>query len=147
MKKIRKIMFSSLPTISKLAYTYSVISISKVVPYYIPMYLFIFCDLCHFRLTTNYTLPSAKFGMARHFWTVPDNFLYHLHLLLESSSGIICSITSCSITSCAIEGVFGFYVYQFASTMHAMTFKLMNPLPTEKFSDLLRTCVAKHQKH
>ncbi|XP_011700377.1 PREDICTED: uncharacterized protein LOC105457423 [Wasmannia auropunctata] len=76
-----------------------------------------------------------------HLWTVPDNFLYHLHLLFETSL-----IVFSSFTACGVDSVFGFFVYQFASTMRAMTFRLTNPLSTEKFSDLLRMCVAKHQK-
>lgn len=87
----------------------------------------------------NYVLPASK-GHG-YFWTVPDNSLYHLHLLLEM---ILVSLTS--LSACAVDSAYGFYIYQFASTLRAMTYRLMNPLPTEKFSDTLRMCLMKHQK-
>ncbi|XP_071577730.1 odorant receptor 13a-like [Temnothorax nylanderi] len=138
-EKTRTIMLSFLPTMCILAYTYSAIMLGLVLAYCVPPYLVIIRDLCHLRLTTNYTLPvSRRYG---HFWPVPDNFLYHFHLLFET---ILFSLVS--TTAASVECAFGFYVYQFASTMHAMTFRLTNPLPNEKFSDVLRTCVEKHQK-
>ncbi|XP_011688449.1 PREDICTED: odorant receptor 46a, isoform A-like [Wasmannia auropunctata] len=87
-------------------------------------------------LSTIYIL--ADYG---YFWTVPDNFLYHFHLFFETSL-----VTFSSLTAVSVENVFGFYVYQFNSTMRAMTSKLMNSPHSENFSDLLRTCLAKHQK-
>lgn len=138
-EKIRTIMLSSLPAIRTQSYIYITIMMLMVMAYMIPPYLFIIRDLCHFRLTTNYTIPISRgYG---YFWTLPDNFLYHVHLLLETTLVLLASLTA-SI----VDSTFGFYVYQFASTMHAMTFRLMNPLPTEKFSDILKTCVKKHQK-
>ncbi|XP_011687019.1 PREDICTED: uncharacterized protein LOC105449463 [Wasmannia auropunctata] len=138
-QKIRVIMFSPLFTIYILAYGYFAIIILLILSYFAPAYIFIIYNLCHFRLTTNYTLPISRgYG---HFWTVPDNFLYHFHLFFETILAIFNGLTSVSV-----ENVFGFYVYQFSSTMRAMTFKLMNPPHTENFSDLLRTCLAKHQK-
>jgi len=138
-EKIWTIIFSPLRTIYTLAYTYFAILTGLVLAHFASAYIFIIRNLCHFHLTTNYTLPLSRgFG---HFWIVPDNFLYHFHLLFETSLMMLCCMTAGSVDS-----NFGFYVYQFASTMHAMTFRLMNPLSTEKFSDLLRTCVAKHQK-
>jgi len=138
-KKIRTIIFSSLRIIYTLAYTYFAMLIGLFLAFHAPSYIFIIRNLCHFHLSTNYTLPFSRgFG---HFWNVPDNFLYHFHLLFETSLYIF----SCT-TACSIDSMFGFYIYQFTSIMRAMTFKLMNPLSTEKFSDLLRTCVAKHQR-
>lgn len=138
-EKIRTIMFSSLTKICILAYTYCTMMIVVVMSFFTPAYLFIIRDLCHLRLTTNYTLPISRgYG---YFWTVPDNFLYHFHLLFET-----CAVSMNSITACGMDSVFGFYVYQFVSTMHAMTFRLTNPLTTEKFSDILKECVGKHQK-
>jgi len=138
-EKIRAIIFLPLRKIYILACTYFALLIGLVLAYSISPYIFIIRNLCHFHLPTNYTLPFSRgFG---HFWVVPNNFLYHFHLLFETSSATL----SC-ITAGSVDSNFGFYVYQFASTMHAMTFRLMNPLSTEKFSDLLRTCVAKHQR-
>lgn len=131
-------MFSSLRLTIRLGYTYFIIMASLVLAYFSPPYILIIRHLFHYHLTVNYTLPVSKgYG---YFWTVPDNFLYHLHLLFETSV-----VTMSSITASCVDNVFGFYIYQFASTMHAMTFRLTNSLPTEKFSDLLRTSVAKHQ--
>ncbi|XP_011876464.1 PREDICTED: uncharacterized protein LOC105566789 [Vollenhovia emeryi] len=138
-EKIQTIMFSSLPTMCILTYTYAAVILSLFLAFYMPAYLFIIRGLCHFHLTTNYTLPLAR-GIA-HFWTVPDNFLYHFHLFFETVLVIFSSSTACTI-----DGTFGLYVYQFASTMNAMTFRLVNPLSTDNLSDLLRTCIIKHQK-
>jgi len=138
-EKIRAIILSPLRTIYTLAYTYFALYIVLLLAHFGSPYIFIIRNLCHFHLTTNYTLPLSK-GIG-HFWIVPDNFLYHFHLLFETSL-----VTLGSITSSSVDNIFGFYVYQFASTMHAMTFRLMNPLSTEKFLDLLRTCAAKHQR-
>jgi len=137
-EKIRAIIFLPLRKIYTLACTYLALLTGLVLASFMFPYIFIIRNLS-FPLTTNYTLPLSRgFG---HFWIVPDNFLYHFHLLFETSSATL----SC-ITAGSVDCNFGFYVYQFASTMHAMTFRLMNPLSTEKFSDLLRTCVAKHQR-
>jgi len=138
-EKIRAIIFLPLRIIYTLAYTYFAILIGLLLAYFLSPYIFIIRNLCHFHLTTNYTLPLGR-GVGP-FWIVPDNFLYHFHLLFETSLVMLSSTTSSSVDS-----IFGFYVYQFVSTMHAMTFRLMNPLSTEKFSDLLRMCVAKHQR-
>ncbi|XP_011690503.1 PREDICTED: uncharacterized protein LOC105451631 [Wasmannia auropunctata] len=136
-KKIRTVIFTPLRTISAMAYTYFAILVVLVVAYFAPTYIFVLRNLSH--LTTNYTLPLTKgFG---HLWNLPDNFLYHFHLPFET----FLLLLTC-ITACGIDSVFGFYVYLIISTMRAMTFRLINPLPTEKFSDLLRTCVVKHQK-
>jgi len=138
-EKIRTIMLSSFRKIYMMAYAYYVMMLALFTAYFLPPYLFIIRDLCHFRLTTNYTLPAS--GGYGYFWAVPDNFLYHFHLFFET---IIVALNN--TTASSVDTAFGFYVYQFASTMNAMTFKLTNPLSTEKFSDLVRTCVAKHQK-
>jgi len=138
-EKIRTVIFSPLRTIYTLAYTYFVILTALILTFIMPSYIYIIRDLLHCHLTTNYQLPDTKgYG---YFWNVPDNFLYHFHLIFETVAIFLISFT----TSC-IDNAFGYYVYQFASTMDAMTFRLTNPLSTEKFSDLLRTCVAKHQK-
>ncbi|XP_024886464.1 uncharacterized protein LOC112463967, partial [Temnothorax curvispinosus] len=138
-EKTRTIMLSFLPTMCILAYTYSAILLTLVLTSVVSTYLVIIRGLCHLRLTTNYTLPITRgYGQL---WPVSNNFLYHFHLLFET---IVPSLSS--TTAASVECAFGFYVYQFASTMHAMTFRLTNPLPTEKFSDVLKTCVEKHQK-
>lgn len=138
-EKIRTIIFTPLRKIYSLAYTYFAIFVICNLAFFMPSYIVIIRSLCHLHLTTNYTLPLTRgYG---HLLPVPNNFLYHLHLLLETSQSIIGSMTACSVDS-----VFGFYVYQFTSTLRAMTFRLTNSLPTEKFSDLLRMCVAKHQR-
>ncbi|XP_071638076.1 uncharacterized protein [Temnothorax longispinosus] len=138
-EKTQTIMLSFLPTMCIMAYTYSAIMLILVLAYFVPPYLVIIRGLCHLRLTTNYTLPITRgYG---HFWPVSNNFLYNFHLLLETSLASLSSTTAASV-----ECAFGFHVYQFASTMHAMTFRLTNPLPNEKFSDVLKTCVEKHQK-
>lgn len=129
-KKIRTIMFSSLDKICISAYICSIMMITMILTYFMPSYLFIIRNLCHFYLT-NYTLLISR-GY-RHFWTIPDNFLYHFYLLFKALAASISSI----ITRIYINSVFDFYnVYQFASTMHA-TFRLTNLL-TEKFSDILK---------
>ncbi|KAL0103981.1 hypothetical protein PUN28_016972 [Cardiocondyla obscurior] len=139
-EKIRMIMFLSLPTTCFLAFTYSAIIIACMLAFYMPTYLLIIHDLCHLNLrTANYTLPVTKgYG---YFWTVPNNFLYYFHLLYETNT-----ISFSCLTACGMDSAFGFYVYQFSSTMRAMTFRIMNPPPTEKFSDVLKACVVKHQK-
>ncbi|XP_071577681.1 uncharacterized protein [Temnothorax nylanderi] len=138
-KKIRTIMFSSLPTIYTLTYIYCAIFMTMMLAFNLPAYLFIIRDLCHLHLTTNYSLPITKgYG---YFWTVPHNYLYHFHLLFETSG-----VSINSITPCGMDNTYGFYIYQIASVMDAMTFRLTNPLPTESFSDVLKSCVAKHQK-
>ncbi|XP_077262429.1 odorant receptor 49a-like isoform X2 [Temnothorax americanus] len=138
-EKIRTIIFSSLPTVYTLAYTYSAILIAMMLAFSMPAYLSIIVGLCRSQSTTNYSLPITR-GHG-YFWTVPRNYLYHFHLLFETGG-----LSINSITACGIDSIFGFYVYQFASTMHAMTFRLTNPLPNEKFSDVLRSCMAKHQR-
>ncbi|XP_024884209.1 uncharacterized protein LOC112462575 [Temnothorax curvispinosus] len=138
-EKIRTIMFSSLPTIYTLTYTYSAIMLTMILAFFTPAYLSIIHGLYRFHSNTNYSLPITKgYG---YFWTVPHNYLYHFHLLFETGGA-----SFSAITACCMDSAFGFYVYQFASIMHAMTFKLTNPLPTESFSDVLKSCVAKHQK-
>ncbi|KYN18608.1 hypothetical protein ALC57_09087 [Trachymyrmex cornetzi] len=139
-EKIRMTIFSPLRTMYTMAYTYFTVMTALVLTYFAPSYIIIIRHfLLHFHLTTNYTLPLTKgFG---YFWTVPDNFLYHFHLLYETSMVIL----SCT-TATSVDSMFGFYVYQFTSTIRAMTFKLTNPSLTEKFSNLLRICVAKHQR-
>jgi len=138
--KIRMTMFSPLRTMYTMAYTYFIVMTALILIYFAPSYIIIIRHfLLHFHLTTNYTLPLTK-GLG-YFWTVPENFLYHFHLLYETSMVIL----SCA-TATSVDSMFGFYVYQFSSTIRAMTFKLINPPLTEKFSNLLRICVAKHQK-
>ncbi|XP_011698100.1 PREDICTED: uncharacterized protein LOC105456034 [Wasmannia auropunctata] len=138
-EKIRTIIFSPLRRIYTLTYTYFIVLETVVLAYVAPPYIFVIRGLCQRHLTTNYTLPVSRgFG---HFWTVPDNFLYHFHFFFEIMLALICSIITCSVDS-----IFGFYVCQFTSTLRAMIFRLTNPLPAEKFSDLLRNCVAKHQR-
>ncbi|XP_025991409.2 odorant receptor 9a-like [Solenopsis invicta] len=138
-EKIRSIIFSSLRTTYTIGYTYVILLIGLVMAYIVPPYIFIIRNISHFNSITNYTLPISRgYG---YFWTVPDNFLYHLHLIVET----IIATVSC-ITACAVENVFGFFAYQLASTMRGMTYRLTNPLPNEQFSDLLKTCIEKHQK-
>ncbi|KAG5348164.1 OR94A protein, partial [Acromyrmex charruanus] len=138
-EKVQTIIFSSLRTISTLAYIYFVFLIGIIVAYSTSSYIYIIQNLLYFHLPTNYTLPLSRgFGW---FWTVPDNFLYHIHMFYET--GLI--TLSCTI-ACGIDSAFGFYVYQISSTIRAMMFALTNPLSIEKFSDLLRTCAVKHQK-
>ncbi|XP_036147798.1 uncharacterized protein LOC118647297 [Monomorium pharaonis] len=138
-EKIRTIIFSSLRKVYILGYTYTTIMTALILVYIMPSYIHIIRDLYHLRLTTNYTLPVSK-GRG-YSWTIPDNFLYHVHLLIET----ICPCLS-SITASGVDSVFGLYAYQFASTMHAMTFRFTNPLPTEKFSDMLKKSVKKHKE-
>ncbi|XP_011685198.1 PREDICTED: uncharacterized protein LOC105448374 [Wasmannia auropunctata] len=138
-EKIRTIILSPLRTIHTLAYTYFIFLMGLVVAYSSPSYIVAIRGLYHHLIVTNYSLPiSRRIG---YFWTVPDNYLCHFYLVFETSLGLTSTIVACSV-----DNVFGFYVYQFISTMRAMTFRLTNPLPTEKFSDLLGKCVAKHQK-
>ncbi|XP_036139247.1 uncharacterized protein LOC105837745 [Monomorium pharaonis] len=138
-EKIRTIIFSSLRKVYSMGYAYVTIVTALVIVHIIPTYLYIIRDLCHLRLTTNYTLPLSKgYGYS---WTIPDNFLYHLHLLIETIL-LFLSIT----TTGGVDSVFGFYAYQFTSMMHAMTFRFMNPLSTEKFLDLLKKNIKKHKK-
>ncbi|KYQ46970.1 Putative odorant receptor 49a [Trachymyrmex zeteki] len=138
-EKIQTIIFSSLRTIYTLAYTYFAILVIVIFAFFGSSYIFIIHNLLYLHLSTNYTLPLSR-GVGW-FWPIPHNFLYHLHLFYETSLIILSTMTACGVDS-----VFGFYVYQFSSTIRAMTFTLTNPLSTEKFSDILRTCVVKHQK-
>ncbi|KAG5316525.1 OR49A protein, partial [Acromyrmex insinuator] len=138
-EKIQTIIFSSLRTIYTLAYTYFAILVVVIFAFFGSTYIFIIHNLLYLHLTTNYTLPLSR-GIGW-FWPIPHNFLYHLHLFYETSLIILSTMTACGVDS-----AFGFYVYQFSSTIRAMTFALTNPLSTEKFSDILRTCVVKHQK-
>ncbi|XP_018342990.1 PREDICTED: uncharacterized protein LOC108749004 [Trachymyrmex septentrionalis] len=138
-EKIQTIIFSSLRTIYTLAYTYFAVLVGTIFAYFGSPYIFVIHSLFYFHLSTNYTLPlSREVGW---FWPIPDNFLYHLHLFCET--GIV---TLSCMTACGVDIAFGFFVYQFYSTIRAMTFALTNPLSTEKFSNILRTCVLKHQK-
>ncbi|XP_070526028.1 odorant receptor 13a-like [Cardiocondyla obscurior] len=137
-KKIQTIMFTSLRKIYILSYTYSGSAIIVIIFYYTPVFIFIIREFIRdFRLTTNYTLPS---GFKIYPWTIPDNLKFY-HLMYETITSIFCGITSC-----AIESVFGLYVYQSVSILNAMSFRLMYPLPTESYSNVLKTCIAKHQK-
>ncbi|XP_018363862.1 PREDICTED: uncharacterized protein LOC108761692 [Trachymyrmex cornetzi] len=138
-EKIQTILFSSLRTICTLAYTYFSILVGILLTYYASPYIFVIHNLFYFHLSTNYTLPLSR-GLGW-FWPIPDNFLYHLHLFCETGMTILGAMTTCGV-DCA----FGFYVYQLSSIIRAMTFALTNPTSTEKFSNLLRTCVVKHQK-
>ncbi|XP_018363860.1 PREDICTED: odorant receptor 46a-like [Trachymyrmex cornetzi] len=138
-EKIQTIIFSSLRTIYTLAYTYFAILVVVIFAFFGSPYIFIIRNLLHLHLTTNYTLPLSR-GVGW-FWPIPHNFLYHLHLFYETSLIILSTMTACGVDS-----AFGFYVYQFSSTIRSMTFALTNPSSTEKFSDILRTCVVKHQK-
>ncbi|KYN31572.1 hypothetical protein ALC56_14070 [Trachymyrmex septentrionalis] len=138
-EKIQTIIFSSLRTIYILAYTYFAILVVVIFAFFGSSYIFIIHNLFYLHLTTNYTLPLSR-GVGW-FWPIPHNFLYHLHLFYETSLIILSTMTACGVDS-----AFGFYVYQFSSTIRAMTFALTNPLSTEKFSDILRTCIVKHQK-
>ncbi|KAG5306915.1 OR94A protein, partial [Acromyrmex insinuator] len=138
-EKVQTVIFSSLRAISTLAYIYFVFLIGIIVAYSRSSYIYIIQNLLYFHLPTNYTLPLSRgFGW---FWTVPDNFLYHIHMFYETGL-----ITLSCMMACGIDSAFGFYVYQISSTIRAMMFAFTNPLSTEKFSDLLRTCAIKHQK-
>ncbi|KYN07923.1 Odorant receptor 46a, isoform B [Cyphomyrmex costatus] len=138
-EKIQTIIFSSLRKISTLAYTYFAFMTALIFTYSRSSYTYIIHNLFHFHLSTNYTLPLSKgFGW---FWTVPDNFIHHLHMIYETGL-----ITLSAMMACGVDCIFGLYVYQFSSTIHSMMFALTNPVSTEKFSDLLRTCAVKHQK-
>ncbi|XP_012534117.1 odorant receptor 9a isoform X2 [Monomorium pharaonis] len=138
-KKIRTMILSSQRKIYIVTYTYTTILVTLLLMIYAASYIHIIRDLFHLRLTINYTLPMSKgYG---YFWSVPDNFLYHLHLLIEtilSSLGVV--------TASGVDSIFGFYVYQFVSTLRFMTFRLSNNLSIESFSDQLRTYIKKHQK-
>ncbi|XP_039312462.1 odorant receptor 49a-like isoform X1 [Solenopsis invicta] len=138
-KQIRRIMFSSLRATYTMAYAYFIILISLISGYAAPPIISMIRDLCHLRLTTNYNLPVGRGHL--YFWTVPDNLLYHLHFFYE-----LTQTSLSSMLACAIESVFGFYTYLFASTVRVMIFRLTNPLPTDKFSDVLKMCIKKHQK-
>ncbi|KYN07722.1 hypothetical protein ALC62_01233 [Cyphomyrmex costatus] len=138
-EKIQTIIFSPLRTIYTLAYTYFAILVIVIFAFFGSSYIFIIHNLLHLHLSTNYTLPLSR-GVGW-FWTIPNNFLYHLHLFYETGL-----ITLGTMTACSVDSAFGFYVYQFSSTIRAMTFAVTNPLSTERFSDLLRICVVKHQK-
>lgn len=138
-EKISTIIFSSLRTIYTLTYTYFTIMIVMLLAYFMSSYICMIHNFLHFNSSMNCTLPiSREFGW---FWTNPDNFLYYLHMFYETGL-----MTLGIITTCGIDSAFGFYVYQFSSTLRAMMFTLMNPPSTEKFSDLLKTCAVKHQK-
>ncbi|KYN07924.1 Putative odorant receptor 49a [Cyphomyrmex costatus] len=138
-EKVATIIFSSLRTVYTLGYTCFAFIIYLTFLTYKSSYICITHNLFHFQLSTNCTLPFSKgFGW---FWTVPDNFLYHLHMFYE-----IGQVTLNTIMPCGVDSAFGLYIYQFSSIIHAMTFTLTNPLSTEKFSDLLKTCIVKHQK-
>ncbi|XP_039315695.1 uncharacterized protein LOC105195030 [Solenopsis invicta] len=138
-EEIRTIIFSLLRATYTLTYTYVIIMIGLITAYLVPPYIFIIRNLSHFHSTTNYTLPLSRgYG---YFWTVPDNFWYHLHLIVETIFGSL----SC-ITACGVESVFSLFAYQLASTARGMIYRLTNPLPNKKFSDLLKTCIEKHQK-
>ncbi|KAL0110641.1 hypothetical protein PUN28_013907 [Cardiocondyla obscurior] len=91
-----------------------------------------------FNLTTNYILPATKgYG---YFWTIPKNFSYHFYFIFEMSLAMASSCTTSSV-----DNAFGFYVYQISSTLRAMTFRITNLLLNEKYTDVLKACVAKHQ--
>lgn len=138
-EKVQTIIFSPLPKISTLAYIYFAILTGIIFAYSKTPYICVIQNLLYFHLSTNCTLPlSMGFGW---FWTVPDNFLFHIHMFYET----VLMTLSCMM-ACSVDSTFGFYVYQFSSTIRSMMFALTNPLSTEKFSDLLRTCVVKHQK-
>ncbi|XP_077262042.1 uncharacterized protein LOC143897330 [Temnothorax americanus] len=139
-KKIRTIIFSSLPTIYTLTYTYAAILLTLTLAFFAPP-LFIHNprSLCHFHSTTNYSLPITR--RYKYFWTVLHNYFYHFHLLFETVEMSISAITACSM-----DNAFGFHIYQFASVLHAMTFRLTNLLSTENFSDVLKSCVTNQQK-
>ncbi|XP_012064265.1 PREDICTED: odorant receptor 94a-like [Atta cephalotes] len=138
-EKVQTIIFSSLRAISTLTYIYFIFLIGIIIAYSKSSYIYLIQNLLYFHLPTNYTLPLSRgFGW---FWTVPDNFLYHIHMFYETGL-----ITLSCMMACGIDGAFGFYVYQISSTIRAMMFALTNPLSTEKFSDLLRTYAVKHQK-
>ncbi|KAL0103974.1 hypothetical protein PUN28_016970 [Cardiocondyla obscurior] len=138
-EKIQAIMFSSLPPITIIAYIYSMFILALMVTYVMPAYSAIFRGLYHWHLTTDYILPVTKgYG---YFWTVPDNFWYHFHLLYETVDLLL----SC-LVACGVDTAFGFYAYQLAAILDAMYYRLTNPLPTENFSDTLRTCATKHKK-
>ncbi|XP_036147996.1 uncharacterized protein LOC105831613 [Monomorium pharaonis] len=137
-KKIRTMILSSQRKIYIVTYTYITIITAFVLMAYMFPYIYIIRDLCHLRLTTNYTLPMSKgYG---YFWPVPDNFLYHFYLLIKTIL-VMLAVT----TSTGVDSIFGLYVYQFVSTLRFMTFRLSN-LSIESFSDQLRTCIKKHQK-
>jgi len=67
--------------------------------------------------------------------------IFYLRLFYEPGL-----MTLNSIITCVVDSTFGFYVYQFSSTLRAIISTLMNPLSTEKFSDFLKMCAVKHQK-
>ncbi|XP_018377783.1 PREDICTED: odorant receptor 46a-like [Trachymyrmex cornetzi] len=138
-EKVQTIIFSSLRAISTLTYIYFVFVTGILVTYSKSPLIYVIRNLHYSHIPTNYTLPLSRgFGW---FWTVPDNFLYHIHMFCEIGMiGLSCMM------ACGIDSAFGFYVYQISSTIRAMMFALTNPLSTEKFSHLLRTCAVKHQK-
>lgn len=131
-EKIRTIMFTSLRKIRIMTYIYLAAMIILTMMILIPAYLLIIRDLCH--LTTNENIIIEKgYG-----YSVP-HYLYHLNLFFVITLRLVCNLITISV-----DAAFGFYVYYFTSTMQAMTFRMMNSLPSEK--NVLRTCVAKHQK-
>ncbi|KYM92204.1 Putative odorant receptor 49a [Atta colombica] len=138
-EKISTIIFSSLRTIYTMAYTYFAILVIMMFAYYKSSCICVIHNFLHFHSSTNCTPPiSGGFGL---FSIDSDNFLYYLRLFYEPGL-----MTLSSIITCAVDSTFGFYVYQFSSTLRAIISTLMNPLSTEKFSDLLKMCAVKHQK-
>ncbi|XP_018347643.1 PREDICTED: odorant receptor 94a-like [Trachymyrmex septentrionalis] len=133
-------IFSSLRTIYTMAYTYFAIVVALMFTYtFKSSYICMIRNFLHFHSITNCTPPiSGGFGLLS---TDSDNFLFYLRLFYEPGL-----MTLISIITCAVDSTFGYYVYQFSSTLSAMISTLINPLSTEKFSDLLRTCAVKHQK-
>ncbi|XP_025073855.1 uncharacterized protein LOC112552550 [Pogonomyrmex barbatus] len=140
-EKVRTVMLSPLRTIATLAYAYSAIVITLSMTYFLPTYIIIIRGMIHLHIPSNYTLPYTRGHGYGYFWTVPPGILRHLHMFFESYLTVINS-TTCT----GVDSVFGFYIYLLTSTMRAMTFKLTNPSPNDKFYDVLKINVAKHKK-
>lgn len=136
-EKIRIILLSNLNEFFVPACVFTITTLLTIMMFIIPTFVEIMQQIIHLRMPANYHLPLQ----VKYPWDIPNNALYHMHLLYEN-----CSFWFLMFVTCGVDGTFGFYAYQISSVLRTMTFRLANPLPEEKFSYLLRTCVETHKQ-
>lgn len=105
--------------------------------YAVPSFFKLIKQIIHLQIPRNY----GMIYMVKYPWNIPDNFLYHIHFLYENCYGWIIMFTTTGT-----DDAFGFYAYQISSILRAMSFRLMNPLPEENFSYVLKVCMEKHKQ-
>lgn len=136
-EEIRKALLSRLNEFLIPACAYTVAVSSTIILFLRPVIVRITKQLIRLQVPMHYGLPYE----GKYPWTIPDNFLYHVHFLLE-----LLNLWFFLFTTCGFDESFGYYSFQISSILRAVAFRLESPLPGDEVRSLLRSSVQKHQR-